>query len=389
MPIVNLQLPIEKRRSRLCLWRIARTFAKGKKMARKAPPAAAPNVNLDSVRFINPAQVGGIETAVLDDVPGRGTRIAWVNTGSPLRYKVVIDRGLDIADAFYGPHSLAFLSYTGITRPERGLDGGLDWLRGAYMGLLTSCGPQHVGAPETEGSIAYGLHGTHSNTPAALECICQPDPAAGVDTLNITGQVRTARLFGPNIELRRSIRSVLGRAEILIHDEFLNRGNAPARHAWLLHINLGWPLLDEGAKLVWRGKLKPRGDKDSLDWFKDPSKRLTIPAPVEKHRAAGEAVAFVDVEADGEGDCHAGLVNEKLGLGLEIIFPKKHFPIMANWQHFGPGGEYVTGLEPFAGGMGCGIPIGSLQPGETRPYDCTIRVLDGAKAIKQFEQQWG
>ena len=45
-------------------------------------------------KVINFTQVGGIETSVLDNGLGKGTRIAWVNTGSGLRYKVVIDRGL-------------------------------------------------------------------------------------------------------------------------------------------------------------------------------------------------------------------------------------------------------------------------------------------------------
>ena len=56
-------------------------------------------------KVCNIAQVGGIETSVLDDGLGRGVRIAWVNTGTGLRYKVVIDRGLDIADAFYNDHT--------------------------------------------------------------------------------------------------------------------------------------------------------------------------------------------------------------------------------------------------------------------------------------------
>ena len=52
-----------------------------------------------NAQVLNPAQLGGIETSVLDNGPGRGVRVAWVNTGGGLRYKVVIDRGLDIADA--------------------------------------------------------------------------------------------------------------------------------------------------------------------------------------------------------------------------------------------------------------------------------------------------
>jgi len=46
----------------------------------------------------NHSQIGGIETSVLDNGLGKGTRIAWINTGSGLRYKVVIDRGLDIVE---------------------------------------------------------------------------------------------------------------------------------------------------------------------------------------------------------------------------------------------------------------------------------------------------
>jgi hypothetical protein len=69
-------------------------------------------------RVGNPAQVGGIETSVLDNGHGKGTRIAWVNTGAGLRYKVVIDRALDIVDAFHNQHSLAWLSHAGVTAPR-------------------------------------------------------------------------------------------------------------------------------------------------------------------------------------------------------------------------------------------------------------------------------
>ena len=256
--------------------------------------------DLRPLRYINPAQVGGIETSVLDDGLGRGVRIAWVNTGTPLRYKVLIDRGLDIADAFYGEHSLAFLSLTGTTAPTRGLDGGLDWLRGFYGGLVCSCGPQHVGAPETIDGVDYGLHGTHSNTPASVEVVCQPDPAAGQDVMSITGRVRTARVFGPNIELRRTIRSVLGAARIEIRDEFVNRGNEPTRHCWMLHLNFGWPLLATGSRIVYRGPVTPR--PDSVAWYADPAKYKVVPAPVAAHPGVGgetdnrrEGVSFTKV----------------------------------------------------------------------------------------------
>jgi len=342
----------------------------------------------DSVRFINPAQVAGIETSVVDDGPGRGVRIAWVNTGSPLRYKVLIDRGLDIAEAFYGAISLTFLSGTGPTAPTRALDAGLDWLKGFYGGLLCSCGPGHVGAPETVDGVDHGLHGTHSNTPAELEIICRPDPAAGIETMSLTGRVSAARMFGPNVELRRTIRSTLGDPAIHVHDVFTNRGNAPARHCWLLHVNFGWPLLDAGARLVYRGRVVPRAGSET--WFADSARYKVARRPVKAHRGAGEDVAFVDPPADRAGACHVGIVNRKLEIGLEMTFPKENFPRLVNWQHFGAGGEYVVGLEPVSGGMaGCGVPAGELAPGGTRTYGCTLRVLDDPRKLEAFVRRWG
>ena len=69
-------------------------------------------------KISNHAQLGGIETSVIDNGAGRSTRIAWINTGSGLRYKVVIDRAMDIADAFYNQYSIAWLSNLGVSRPE-------------------------------------------------------------------------------------------------------------------------------------------------------------------------------------------------------------------------------------------------------------------------------
>ena len=60
-------------------------------------------------KISNPHQLGGIELSVLDDGTARGCRIAWFNTGSGLRFKVVIDRAMDIADAFYNQNSLAWI----------------------------------------------------------------------------------------------------------------------------------------------------------------------------------------------------------------------------------------------------------------------------------------
>jgi hypothetical protein len=338
--------------------------------------------------IINPAQWGGIETAVLDNGPGRGTRIAWVNTGGGLRYKVVIDRGLDIADAEFLGQSLTWHSLGGITAPSHAYHQDLEWLRSFYGGLVVSCGPLNAGAPCEDKGEQLSLHGTHSNTPAIVETVRNPDVSDGQYEMAISGVVRTARVFGPNVELHRKITSTLGQPAIRIEDEFVNRGNEPVEHAWLLHINFGWPLLEPGAStFCYRGKVTPRSD--SVEYFKRKDFRR-LPRPLRQHRGKGEACAYIDPAADRNGNVVCGVVNEKRGLGVKIGFSNRQFPRMVNWQHWGPGGSYVGALEP----CNCGVEgrdvdrkrgwLDGLPPGKRRKYACTLTALNDARTLKRL-----
>lgn len=79
--------------------------------------------------------------------------------------------------------------------------------------------------------------------------------------MSITGAVRTARVFNPNVELRRTILSRMGEPSIHIHDRFVSRGNEPVPHAWMLHINFGYPLLEPGVStFCYRGTRRPLGN---------------------------------------------------------------------------------------------------------------------------------
>ncbi|WP_400072853.1 aldose 1-epimerase family protein [Zobellia russellii] len=336
----------------------------------------------------NTAQVGGIETSVLDNGLGRGTRIAWINTGTGLRYKVVIDRGMDIADAFYKEYNLAWLSKTGVVPPERFSDKGMGWIRNFGGGLLTTCGLSHVGGPEEDEYGVRGLHGLISNTPAEIISIVQPDPTAGKMEMSITGIVREAQVFGPVLELKRTISGKLGQAKIHVHDEVLNRGNQTAPHMLLYHVNFGWPLVDEGTDLLWKGNWESPTPDSERKMFKDEVNFRKCPEPLEAHSGKGEDVAFIDAEADTEGNCHCGIYNEKLNLAVSLRFPKKQLPWLINWQHWGKN-EYVTALEPATN-----PPVGQkkaredgtlilLEPNESRSYSLELEVLS-PKKIETF-----
>ena len=337
----------------------------------------------------NIQQIGGIETSVLDNGPAAGSRIAWVNTGSGLRYKVAIDRCLDIVDAFYNRHGLSWLSHGGLTVPRPDANSGLEWLYSFAGGLVTTCGLTHIGGPESDEKEIRGLHGRISNTSATLESIVQPDPASGQMDMSITAVIRESRVFGPHLELRRTITSTLEESVIKIDDEVTNRGNTACPHMILYHCNFGWPLVDEGADIVYRGTCRSRGMDFDNELFNETHDYKKCQKPLQSHKGTGESCGFIDVQPDKEGLCHVGLVNHQLPLALAIRYPKKQLPHLTNWQHWGPG-EYVCALEP-----GTNPPIGQnkaressqlimLEPGEKRLYHLEIRITSKLGQIREF-----
>lgn len=339
-------------------------------------------------KISNHAQLGGIETSVLDNGAARGTRIAWINTGAGLRYKVVLDRAMDIADAFFNQHSLAWLSHIGVTN-KTFPDKGADWLKTFGGGLLTTCGLDHVGGAETDEYGERGTHGPISSLPAEIESIIQPDPLTGKMQMSITGRMKQGSVLGNQLELKRTISSVIGQAAIYIHDEVVNRGNTPAPHMLLYHCNFGWPLVDTGTEIVWVGDWNSPGENTVNKIFKKGNHFHVCPEPLKAHEGRGEEVAFINMNADSEGNCICGLHNRQINTALILTYPKKQLPWLTNWQHWGKG-EYVTGLEP-----GTNPPIGQakareqqtlilLEPGEKREYNLKIEVLDNQEKINNL-----
>ncbi len=327
----------------------------------------------------NHQQLGGIETAVLDNGHGTGTRVAWMNTGSGLRFKVVLDRAMDIADAFYGPHSLAWLSHKGVTPPNPAAAfEGATWLDSFVGGLLTTCGLTHVGGPEEDEYGKRGLHDRISHVPAEIESVQQPDLSSDHPEMSITGKMLQSSVFGPHLELKRTITATLGIPVIKIHDKVTNVGNTVAPHMLLYHINLGWPLVDEGSEIRWEGDWESR-DEESDIIFNDQNNFKECMPPVAAHNGSGEAAAYIDVNSDEKGQCHCGVSNQSIGIALDLEFPKSQLPWLTNWQHWGKK-EYVMALEP-----GTHPPIGQskareedsliqLDVGETRTCDIKFTV---------------
>lgn len=336
----------------------------------------------DTAKFENIHQIGGIRTGTLNSV-----RVAFVDTGAGLRFTVALDRGGDIVDAHYNQFGLAYLTPNGLLPPNHAYHTGAEWLSGWAGGLVTTCGPHYIGGPRKEDGIQTSLHGRYSNQCAQIETLRNPDPHRGRTEMELGLRVRDTRMFGPNFEIIRTIRCMLGQPEILIDDEVTNRGDTRVAHHWLYHCNLGYPLLDRGGRFIYRGAAEfwivpPPPGQDIVQPLSAAAMNALkrVPAALREHTGAGERGLIVQTESGRDGQCHIGLINEKLKLGVEFSYSPQALPRLAHWQHYGPRGCYATALEMFSGSL-----LGSardkhrlarqfLKPGESRRYQLRIRV---------------
>ncbi|MGI9458039.1 MAG: DUF4432 family protein, partial [Aeoliella sp.] len=275
-------------------------------------------MNFDPAKFENSQQIGGIRTGSIDypnPNGGQSCRVAHFNTGCGLRFTIALDRGGDIVEASYNDTNLAYLTPNDYKPPNPAYHQGLEWLVGWPGGLVTTAGPSSIGEPRTEDGQQISLHGHFSNTPAAVLEVINPDPARGRLDMRLTMLIRDSRMFGPCIEVRREIGCRLGEPKIVIRDEVVNRGDECTPHALLYHVNFGYPLLDEGTRLVYRGSGKVfdlRGE-DSSPLTAEQIK--TLPAPDVSYRGSREQAIIAEVVPDNEGIAHVGVVNNNRIVG--------------------------------------------------------------------------
>jgi hypothetical protein len=122
------------------------------------------------------SQFAGVRLMTLGDGVERGIRLLEFRTGTGLRFTVLVDRALDIADCEYrgmavGWHSPAGFKHPGLAEYEG--EGGLAWLR-SFSGLMVTCGLDHIlfmyDEPAGPMSTARGRPSAIRSTAASAPC---------------------------------------------------------------------------------------------------------------------------------------------------------------------------------------------------------------------------
>ncbi|MEM2849144.1 MAG: aldose 1-epimerase family protein [Candidatus Bathyarchaeia archaeon] len=328
-------------------------------------------------------QVGGVRLLKAQNGMERDVRVVSMKTGE-VDLSIIVDRGLDIANAEYRGVPLAWISPTGFIAPSFFEPEGFGWLRGFFGGLLTTCGLTYLGAPTVNMGEDLGLHGRISYIPAKLTGI--EGYWDGEDyVMVVEGSCREARVFGSNLVLNRKIESKLGSKTVLIEDFVVNEGWEAQPLMILYHFNFGFPLVDENAYLISTSRLYVPRDRDAEDGAEKYDRF--------QHPTVGfrEKVYFHDMAVDGDGYAYAAIVNEKLmdGLGVYIKYRKRELNRLIEWKMMGEG-TYVVGLEP----ANCLVlgrdkerrwgTLQFIQPGEERRVTVELNVLAGLEEVGKF-----
>lgn len=342
------------------------------------------------------AALGGVRLVELADGAERGIRVLEFRTGTGLRFEVLVDRAMDLGAAEHAGRSIGWCSPTGFRHPglqEHADEDGLGLLR-SFSGLCVTVGLDHAFGPADVPADTYGypgrprtrqpMHGRVADLPARLVSYGQ-EWVGDECVLWAEGEVRQAAVFAEHLRLRRRIETHLGSNEILVSDEVVNAGFDATPHMFLYHVNLGWPLLDAGARVLAPIVATP--------WRSESAAAGAVPYATMREPVAGhvEQVYEHEVAVDAAGRGRAALVNDTLGLGLMLDWDAATLPRLVQWVNLRPG-AYVVGLEPSTHGPAGDLAAradGSmlwLQPGESRRYSLRYTVLPDAEACARAEE---
>jgi hypothetical protein len=355
-------------------------------------------------KFGSTSQVFGVRLAELADGPERGVRVLTFRTGTGLSFEVMVDRGLDIGSVEYRGAAIGWHSPTGFRSPwlhETDAENGLGWLR-SFSGFMNTCGLDHAMGPAKESAehynyrmrdtVEHGLHGRAAYIPARL--IAYGERWDGDRCfLWCEGEVVQAAMFGENLHLIRRIQAEVGSNVIEVGDRVENHGFYRTPHVLNYHINVGWPVLEEGALL-----LAPI--KRTVWTAHDPAAtgigHQVQAAPQKKFR---EQVYAHETKAGPDGRVPAALLNKSFalggggkGLGFVLEFDPQQLPALWQWQNLQEG-NYVMGIEPCTAFPGTREEwkqrgeIRWLEHGEGRDYDLRFTVVAGAEEIAAVEKR--
>ena len=268
-------------------------------------------------RISNFQQVASIRRYTLSEGREKGLDVLDCDNGK-IRFLLNVSKACDIMQLYHEGQNMSFVSKNGFTKRET------PFLRRFEGGMLYTCGLDSVG-----GRDGFELHGTLHNIPAEIiraEC--------NENGITVEAIIRDTALFGKNLVLKRKIFTAIGGDSVTLDDTLVNEGYKTEEYCLLYHINVGYPMLDNGVKVI--------ADVESYTprtaWAKQ--NEATMYAMNDAVPNQEEACYFLKLSKP-----EIALVNEKIGKKFTVSYSGDTLPHFVEWKSMASG-DYALGLEP-------------------------------------------
>ena len=268
-------------------------------------------------RISNFQQVASIRRYTLSEGREKGLDVLDCDNGK-IRFLLNVSKACDIMQLYHEGQNMSFVSKNGFTKRE------IPFLRRFEGGMLYTCGLDSVG-----GRDGFELHGTLHNIPAEIiraEC--------NENGITVEAIIRDTALFGKNLVMKRKISTAIFGDCITLEDMLINEGYKDEEYCLLYHINVGYPMLDNGAKVV--------ADVESYTprtaWAKQ--NETTMCAMNDAVPNQKEACYFLKLSKP-----EIALVNEKIGKKFTVSYSGDTLTHFVEWKSM-ESGDYALGLEP-------------------------------------------
>lgn len=288
-------------------------------------------------KISNFQQIGSLRRYTLEGGKEKGIDVIDCDNGK-LRFLLNVSKACDVMQLYHEGQNTSFISKNGFTLREPPFGNRFEG------GMLYTCGLDNVGGMRDGNPV----HGSLHNIPAEIvraEC--------NYEGIVVEAIIRDTALFGKNLVLRRRIYSAIGSESLRLEDTLVNEGYRTENYCVLYHVNFGYPLLDEGARIVADvAKCDPR-----TDWARENVAtvcEITEPLPEQK-----ETCYFLTFNQP-----RISLVNDKLGKSVTLSYSGDTLPHFVEWKSMACG-TYALGFEPTTTELDDRFAYKTLDAGES------------------------
>lgn len=298
-------------------------------------------------RISNFEQVASLRRYTITDGRGKGLEVIDCDNGN-IRFLLNVSKACDIMQMYHRGQNLSFISKNGFIKRE------LPFAKRFEGGMLYTCGLDSVGDRE-----GFDEHGSVHNIPA--EIIRAECSETGI---TVEAIIRDTEVCGKNLILRRTIFAQIGGNCICVTDKLTNETYRDEDYCLLYHVNLGYPLIDDGAKVL----TDATGILPRTPWAeKNIATAFDITAPIPNME---ETCYYPEGQTP-----EVSLINEKLGKKFTVSYSGATLPNFLLWKNM-TSGDYAVGLEPCTTKLDHLFEYSKIKAGETVEFRVELKISD-------------